>query len=263
MLSIGDFARYAGVSVRMLRHYDALGLLTPTCVDPVTGYRSYAPELLARANGLVALKDLGFSLDQVGTLLDRSLDPVVLREMLDVRRRELEGQIEQDRTRLADVERRLRLMEGERTMELEFVEKQLPEVTLTQLSDHVAEAEEVGSRVGPLFEQLVHRIEENGGHATHPGVAWYSGSGEGMDIATGFPDAGDVPGTEQGTLTAEPRAVTAVYHGAMTHIGDAWQALAAHVQKAGLEFAGPCREVYLQTSGPQETWVTELQQPVR
>jgi hypothetical protein len=41
MLSIGDFARHGRVSVRMLRHYDAIGLLQPAYFDQVTGYRSY------------------------------------------------------------------------------------------------------------------------------------------------------------------------------------------------------------------------------
>src|ERR1700742_488151 len=113
MLSIGDFARYAGVSVRMLRHYDAIGLLTPTSVDPASGYRSYEPDLLVRANAIVALRDLGFSLRQIGTLLEGSLSPAGLRAMLEQRRGELAGQIESDLARLADVERRLRLMEGD------------------------------------------------------------------------------------------------------------------------------------------------------
>ena len=43
MFTIGDFAKLGGVSVRMLRHYDALGLLPPASVDPVSGYRSTAP----------------------------------------------------------------------------------------------------------------------------------------------------------------------------------------------------------------------------
>src|SRR6476660_3103900 len=58
MLSIGDFARLAGVSVRMLRHYDALGLLRPARVDPDSGYRTYTTAQLDRSNRLVALKDL-------------------------------------------------------------------------------------------------------------------------------------------------------------------------------------------------------------
>jgi DNA-binding transcriptional MerR regulator len=42
MLSIGDFARHDRVSVRKLRHYDAIGLLQPAYFDQVTGYRSSA-----------------------------------------------------------------------------------------------------------------------------------------------------------------------------------------------------------------------------
>lgn len=41
MFSIGEFARHGRVSVRMLRHYDAIGLIRPACVDPDTGYRFY------------------------------------------------------------------------------------------------------------------------------------------------------------------------------------------------------------------------------
>ncbi|RBL79553.1 MerR family transcriptional regulator, partial [Streptomyces cavourensis] len=41
MFTIGDFARYGRVSPRMLRHYDAIGLLRPDRTDPATGYRFY------------------------------------------------------------------------------------------------------------------------------------------------------------------------------------------------------------------------------
>ena len=75
MLSIGEFARVAGVSARMLRHYDHLGLLRPQHVDPYSGYRLYSTVQLDRANQLVALKDLGFTLEQVGQLLDGEATP--------------------------------------------------------------------------------------------------------------------------------------------------------------------------------------------
>jgi DNA-binding transcriptional MerR regulator len=69
MFSIGEFARHGRVSVRMLRHYDAIGLLRPVCVDPGTGYRSYQARQLAELNRLIALKDLGFTLQQVQAVL--------------------------------------------------------------------------------------------------------------------------------------------------------------------------------------------------
>jgi MerR HTH family regulatory protein len=50
----------------MLRHYDRLGLLAPERVDPDSGYRSYGVQQLARLQRLLALRDLGFSLEQIG-----------------------------------------------------------------------------------------------------------------------------------------------------------------------------------------------------
>ena len=67
MVSIGEFARLGGVSVRTLRHYDEIGLLRPAQVDPVTGYRGYLASQLGQLNRILALKELGLSLTQART----------------------------------------------------------------------------------------------------------------------------------------------------------------------------------------------------
>ncbi|WP_240957868.1 MerR family transcriptional regulator, partial [Streptomyces barkulensis] len=90
MFTIGDFARHGRVSVRMLRHYDAIGLLRPARTDPVSGYRFYEAGQLARLNRVIALKDLGFTLEQVRTILDERPGTEELRGMLGLRRAELE-----------------------------------------------------------------------------------------------------------------------------------------------------------------------------
>src|SRR5258707_1385448 len=69
MFSIGDFAGLSRISVRMLRHYDAIGLLRPAQVDPGSGYRFYTADQLSRVNRIIALKDLGFTLAQVQAIL--------------------------------------------------------------------------------------------------------------------------------------------------------------------------------------------------
>src|SRR5258708_31013454 len=73
MFAIGEFARYSRVTVRMLRHYDAIGLLEPVCVDPASGYRFYEARQLSRLNRIVALKNLGFTLRHVASILDEHL----------------------------------------------------------------------------------------------------------------------------------------------------------------------------------------------
>ncbi len=66
MFKIGDFSKLSLVSVKTLRYYDELGLLKPARVDEFTGYRYYSASQMPRLNRILALKDLGLSLEQVG-----------------------------------------------------------------------------------------------------------------------------------------------------------------------------------------------------
>jgi DNA-binding transcriptional MerR regulator len=112
LFTIGDFARHGRVSVRMLRHYDAIGLLRPSYVDPITGYRSYDAGQFVDLNRIVALKDLGFSLEQVRTMIADEISPADLRALLTMRRAELESTVAESFARLAQVESRLRGIQG-------------------------------------------------------------------------------------------------------------------------------------------------------
>ena len=96
MFTIGDFARMGRVSVRMLRHYDRIGLLPPARVDVYTGYRYYTADQLRRLNRVVALKDLGFTLAEVARILDADVEPAELRGMLRLRRAQVAEQITAD-----------------------------------------------------------------------------------------------------------------------------------------------------------------------
>jgi DNA-binding transcriptional MerR regulator len=268
MFTIGDFARLAGVTVRMLRHYDTLDLLVPAHLDPVTGYRWYAAAQLPRLNRLVALKGLGFTLEQVGSVLDAQVTAEELRGMLTLRRAQIEEQIAADRDRLTEIEARLRTIEKEGDMpELEYVEKPLPEMRLVQMTGRVADTSELGRQIGPAFDRLVGGLTASGVTLQSPSVAWYDGDAEGTTWGVGFPTAlesVDVEGAAVSALPACQRALTVIHRGSMATIGDTWQALATTVDAQGLTAYGPCREVYLETPmGDQDAWVTELQQPVR
>jgi DNA-binding transcriptional MerR regulator len=68
-LLIGEVARRSGVSARMLRHYDALGLVRPTG-RTVGGYREYAADDVRRIFHVESLRSLGLSLKQIGRALE-------------------------------------------------------------------------------------------------------------------------------------------------------------------------------------------------
>lgn len=275
MLSIGDFARLAGVSVRMLRHYDALGLLRPARVDPDTGYRSYATGQLDRANRLVALKDLGFSLEDCGHLLADDVPVEQLRGMLRLRRAELAAAIEADRSRLEQVEQRLRMIEKEHTMSSSVVldpytEQDLPALRLVQRSSRVTDGQQVGEVVGPLFGQVEEAVRAAHLEPVGPSVGHYTMDGDSMVAAAAYPVGPEVgeaeasaAGLELADLPAQPRALVTTLRGPLGGIGEAWQTLSREVEARGLSFAGPCREVYhVAEMGDPDHWVIELQQPV-
>ncbi|WP_226364557.1 MerR family transcriptional regulator [Pseudonocardia sp. ICBG162] len=95
---IGEVARRSGVSVRMLRHYDAVGLLRPTG-RTVGGYREYSPADVRRLFHVEGLRTLGLSLAQVrDALSDPGFDPSALVTDLV---RATEERLERDRELLA------------------------------------------------------------------------------------------------------------------------------------------------------------------
>jgi DNA-binding transcriptional MerR regulator len=81
LLSIGGFARLAGLTVGALRHYDELDLLRPARVDAATGYRLYRRDQLETARTIVRLRDLEVPLETIRDLLATD-DPGRQRQLL-------------------------------------------------------------------------------------------------------------------------------------------------------------------------------------
>lgn len=113
MYRIGDFSRIANVTVKTLRYYAREGLLTPVWVDRFTSYRYYSLEQLPRLNRILALKDLGFSLEEIKPLLNSTLPVEELRGILSRKKTELELRLRSEQHRLVRVEQRLEQIEHE------------------------------------------------------------------------------------------------------------------------------------------------------
>ncbi|WP_420628050.1 MerR family transcriptional regulator [Candidatus Leptofilum sp.] len=107
MLKIGEFAKQAQITAKTLRHYEKLNLLKPTWIDRFTGYRYYSREQFSRLNRIVVLKDFGFTLEQIGQVLQEDLSVDELRGMLRLKHAELAQHIHEEQARLARIEDRL------------------------------------------------------------------------------------------------------------------------------------------------------------
>jgi DNA-binding transcriptional MerR regulator len=275
MFSIGEFAGLGRMSVRMLRHYDAIGLLRPAHVDAASGYRFYTAAQLSRLNRIIALKDLGFTLQQVQVILDEKVDVTELRGMLRLRRAQLAEQLAADSTRLARVEARLRLIESEGHMNTEeVVLKHVPSIRIAELTAVAASygPEDIGPTISPLYEQLIGRLEAAGVKMTGPPIAYYDpapgDSAEAVTTHAAFPVAVE-PGPDQDfavvDLPAIETAATLIHRGSMDGADRPLQVVANWIDENGYRALGRgyAREVYLEVPpGDQANWVTEFQVPV-
>jgi len=154
MFKIGDFSRIARVSSRLLRFYDEIGLLRPKHADPGTGYRFYSAGQLAELNRIIVLKDLGFTLEQIGPVLNHQVDAAELRGMLLMRRNDAERALASEAQKLRQIETRIAQIETEGQLDADDVLVRLePARRLLSLRRVVASFGEARGLISLLKEQ--------------------------------------------------------------------------------------------------------------
>jgi DNA-binding transcriptional MerR regulator len=158
MIKIGEFSKLAQVPIATLRYYYQMGLLKPINVDSFTGYRYYTISQLPALNRILALKGLGFSLEQIAEVLDEGLTPEQMRGMLRLRHAQINQQLGEMQSQLLEVEVRLQQIEREDRLSpydvvLKQVEPQLVASVRTILPDHGA--------VGMLFKEVYEALGEH------------------------------------------------------------------------------------------------------
>jgi predicted transcriptional regulator YdeE/DNA-binding transcriptional MerR regulator len=284
MIKIGDFSRLAHVTVKTLHHYGELGLLQPAHVDRYSGYRYYTLDQLGRLNRILALKDLGFSLEQVAQLMDEDLSLEEMRGMLRLKQMELTRCVAEEQARLNSVERRLRqLARKGYHPDQEVAIKMVP--AQTALSAHVVAATEDAI---PLARQSLQKLLWEHLERSHlkPITPWFALVEKGpyadndleLELAIGVKlskgqrsgDWGDSP-VKVLDLPAVKRMASVIHESESSNL-DAYTQLYAWTQANGHKAAGPFREIYLRESGispiPEigtkiDADFTELQCPVK
>ena len=134
MLKIGEFSRLSQVTVKTLHHYDEIGLLKPSQIDPFTGYRYYTVEQLPQVHRIMALKALGLSLEQIATMVADEISTDHIRDILQRQQTQIQQRIQEEQRRLSQVAFRLRMIELEEHLpNLDVVVKPIPPFTALTL----------------------------------------------------------------------------------------------------------------------------------
>jgi effector-binding domain-containing protein len=264
MLKIGDFSKLSQVTVKTLRYYDEVGLLKPAQVDDFTSYRYYSVDQLPRLNRILALKDLGLSLEQIGQLLDERLPPAQIRGMLRLKQAEIQQRVQDEQARLARVAARLKQIEQEDTMPTyDVVLKPVEPVLVASVRQTLQSYPQVGQLIGEVYGHL-----EQFGAGGICAAIWHDEEYKDHDIDGEGVVLIDrrVPEGQRVKVYELPAATmaTAVHHGSYSNFSQAYNAILSWIETNGYRIVGPNREVYLKGGGAQddESFVTEIQFPV-
>jgi effector-binding domain-containing protein len=266
MLRIGDFSRIGRVSIKTLRYYDAVDLLKPHQVDPVTGYRYYSFDMLPRLNRILALKELGFSLDQVKDVLKDDLSAEQLRGMLRLKQAEIKQQMEIEKDKLARVEARLQMIEQEDTVpNYDVVIKEVEQISVAAIRDKIPTYPEQGH----LWGELEIFLSQNQITPEGPCLTVYHSDEPNIDAEVCEPVSQPIPeqgSVKQHVLPGVEKMATTIHSGPFVTISDAYQAILKWIEANGYKIVGPAREVYLKAadngSQTDPNTVTEIQFPV-
>lgn len=242
MESIGELAQRTGTSRRMLRHWEAQGLLTPAAVDPRTNERRYAPAQGGRVRTIAALRAVGFGLDAISDLLEQGLTESRLTEILRQREVELVDRIAEDSASLAQVRTRLRSIERDRnTIMSTLTIDALPAMALRGVTETVTDETEIPEAVGRLLSEL-HPDETPSAEDV---FLVYDGSTDATVIQVTAGVRGNAGGRagEQISLPAVTRAAVVELAARPSNTADAWIALDSELEARGLRATGPYRQI--------------------
>jgi DNA-binding transcriptional MerR regulator len=271
MFTVGEFSRLARVSKRLLRYYDEIGLLKPGRVDKFTSRRYYSAEQMPHLNRILALKDLGLSLDQIQRVLRDDISTDEMQGMLLLKKAEIEQHLQEELQRVRTIEARLQfLRSAEANDPLDVVIKQIP-------AQHVLSVrtvlESLDDGMG-IFGQIITALPEKSGYGLFFAIMHSDGIDEGnLDVEIGR------------TIEAKAHAPVSLHSGLQLHYRElpAVDAMATFVVEGpsanlligysligtwaeanGYRFAGVPREVALQMPQAPD-WsdgIAEIQFPV-
>jgi len=121
MFKISEFSKIAQVPASLLRYYDKIGLFKPVHIDDLNNYRNYDASQLAELSRILALKELGLSLEQVTKLIQEDVSAEEIRGMYTLRKVQIERSLEDEAARLKVVETRLKQLERSQSAKREDI----------------------------------------------------------------------------------------------------------------------------------------------
>lgn len=263
MFKIGDFSKLTNLTVRALRHYEEVGLLTPAHIDDETNYRYYSAEQLSIVNKIKMLQQIGLPLKLIKEVID-SDDLSTLEYYYKKREKEIKEELESLKTKITLIEAHLSTLEDEKIMQKYNVElKEMPKRNIMSLRRVIPNYSEEGILWNEMYEEV---LKQNIKLSNPPlGVSMYHDSGykeKDVDMEIQSSVIGEYQGTETIKFYEYPSFMmaTVTFNGDFNQMPAVTQAIGIWIEANNYQISGPMFNIShvspAQDPNP-DNWITE------
>jgi DNA-binding transcriptional MerR regulator len=248
MYKIGEFSKLTKITVKMLRHYDQIGLLKPSYIDGWTNYRYYKFNQLPIAYKIVVLKDLGLSLDEIKNIIKREHDINPIIEKLNQKTDQVNREIKLLHTKLGKIKSYIKILKEDTNMKYDVIIKSVPEVIVASLRKKIKGYEEFNT----LYPMMGEYMKEQKLTCLEPEYCftiYHEKEYKPTDIDVEICQAVTFPGKDSELvkfkkITGYDTVASTMHKGPYTTIGSAYNAVFTWIKENGYEIIDNAREVY-------------------
>lgn len=263
LYKIGMFAAMNHVTIKTLRYYDEQGLLKPTYVDEINGYRYYLASQIADLHQILALKNMGFSIEDIRAILNGKSE----KELLMAKKQEILKELAELTAKLAQVESYL----AEENLDLSapVLIKCIPEVIVATMEERIDTYDalfEVMPKMGAEMERLGCVCAEPDYCFTHYLEEGYKEEQILIETCEAVTEVKDDSELVRFKVFPEIKEAACIFHkGSYDTFPKSYEILLKFIEENGYEICGNIRESYIDGVWNKESekeWLSEIQIPV-
>lgn len=264
MLTIGEFSKITGLSVKTLRFYHETGVLVPSAVDNDTGYRYYAESKIDEARIIKQLRLLDFPLEEIAEILSSYQDDADILDYLERQKRMIEDKVRAFREigasldNIISQEREARKAMNDAHYEVETKVVGSLLIAGVRMKGKYSDCGQGFAKIGKKFGRHI---------SGKPFLLHYDHEykDDDADFEACFPIRKGTS-TEGITVRELPggQCVTLLHKGPYEELGRSYQKILTHIKNQGHEILTPTREVYIKGpgmifKGNPKKYLTEIQ----
>ncbi len=281
MFKIGEFSKLCGLSADTLYHYEKLKILIPLSIDKFTGYRYYDASQLVTVNKILALKDAGFSLDEISNVLKNNVSVTLLLEMLENKAKSLEAALSDEYSRLERLHTNIFMIKNGGIPQMNEISIKKIEPILIASIRKIFPKKGFDENLEKMWPAVNSYIEEQGVKRTIPCLMLYHSGwwdlkqcnimydDQTLDVEVAEPVTKSFMGNGEVQVYELPlveKMACIVHHGSFSTISKTFDMLFEWMKQNSYQADGPIREIYHKgdwaTNNPDE-YITEVQVPIK